>query len=82
MPDALSALAKSLHKALVAVGFDLERRAFKPHVTLLREAREPSAWPPLHVDPWMVREFVLVESVRDHHGSRYEIRERFALEAT
>lgn len=79
--DRLSGLAGSLEQALREAGFNLERRAFSPHVTLLRGAREPHPWPPLPVLSWLVREVVLVESLRDNRGARYAVRERFALDA-
>lgn len=80
-PQALTALAHALAQALRDAQFDLDRRAFTPHVTLLRDACEPDHWPPLPAASWAVTEFLLIESVRDQRGATYVVRERFALEA-
>lgn len=79
VPVALVALVDALSQALREAGFSLERRAFTPHLTILREAREPRAWPPLPPMHWPVNEFLLMESLRDARGMRYEVRERYAL---
>lgn len=78
IPEPLAALARSLARRLDEAGFALERRAFAPHVTLLRNAREPID-APLPRTTWHVAEFALIESVRDEYGSKYVVRERFAL---
>lgn len=43
----LSALAERIQSALRARGFDIERRPFKPHITLAREVRSDA---PLRLD--------------------------------
>ena len=50
-PQALLALHVRLGAALRALGLPVERRAFRPHVTLAREAAPGGPWPaqpPLH----------------------------------
>ncbi len=47
---ALSDLAEHLQEALRARGFDIERRAFKPHITLARQVALPAP-PRLSVPP-------------------------------
>lgn len=79
VPAALTALAEVLAQTLRQAGFTLERRPFTPHVTMLREAREPRAWLPLPATLWRVDDYALVESVREARGVRYEVRERYAL---
>lgn len=71
-PPALTALAEGLGAALQARGFRTERRAFKPHVTLLREV---VAAPPLTMAPlqWQVRQFVLAASEPAPRGVHYRI---------
>lgn len=81
-PTALAALAANLAHALAEGGFALERRAFRPHVTLVRNAPKPQTLPPLPPAPdlaWPVTQFVLVHSLVGSAGSRYEIMRRFRL---
>ena len=74
-PQLLLDLVKSLHDELRRGNFVLEDRPFAAHVTLLRKAKRPAAFPALPPVEWPVREFSLVASV---HG-RYRILETFQL---
>ncbi|MEN9783315.1 MAG: hypothetical protein RJA24_658 [Pseudomonadota bacterium] len=74
-PPALTALHGQLTDALRLHGFHTERRAFKPHVTLLRDAVAPPPSSPegmmrMH---WPVRNFVLACSVPAPRGVRYRL---------
>jgi len=73
VPAALTTLANGLIDALRAAGFQLERRNFAPHVTLLRRIHD--AFPERDVAPvdWRVERFVLVESQRLPQGAQYRI---------
>ncbi len=72
-PEPLDACAAALASALAGAGFPTERRAFVPHVTLLRRIERPIA--PCEVEPilWPARRIALVRSRRDSEGARYEI---------
>ena len=66
-----------LHQRLRRLGFRLEDRPFRPHITLLRRARrrartdiEPLVWP--------VNEFVLVRSQLTPEGAQYMILRRWS----
>lgn len=61
----LTALARSLESALRSRGFSLERRAFRPHVTLVRQLTAPRPVD-LRIFPksMVVREISLMESER------------------
>ncbi len=77
--EPLAALAADLAERLRAAGFELERRPFAGHVTLLRKAR-CGHLPPLPAPiAWQVRDFVLVESHLDAQGARYETIGRWPL---
>jgi 2'-5' RNA ligase len=78
-PEALVELADALGRELRGVGFRLETRPFKVHVTLLRNARCGQEKPALEPMEWVAREFVLVQSVLGPQGSAYTILERFPL---
>jgi 2'-5' RNA ligase len=78
-PQVLAGFAGELADRLRAAGFQIERRAFKPHLTLLRKIAVPFAprdMAPVH---WQVDEFVLVESVLGTEGARYRTLARWPL---
>lgn len=75
---ALAALEEALRNSLIAAGFVLVERRFRPHITLAREpaARVP-AQSPAEPLAWPFGEFVLVESHLGRTGARYEVVARF-----
>lgn len=80
IPLQLERVVANLTAWLGAIGFELEKRKFTPHVTLVRDAQYaamPGVLAPL---PWRVEEFVLVRSQRLPRGSQYEIVARWPLE--
>jgi 2'-5' RNA ligase len=80
IPLALERLAANLADWLHGLGFEIEKRRFAPHVTLVRDAQHagmPGVPQPVH---WRVEEFVLVRSQRLPRGSQYEIVARWPLE--
>lgn len=80
VPEALRALAAMLEQRVAQHRFRFDRRPYKPHITLLRNARWTDD--PLPLMPpaeWSVREFVLVQSAPDENGAHYEILARFPL---
>jgi RNA 2',3'-cyclic 3'-phosphodiesterase len=78
IPDGLAALAAGLAAALVAAGLGSEDRPYRPHATLLRDARCVSL-PELEGFNWRVRDFVLVESTLAPAGSTYQVIGRWPL---
>ncbi|HWA14049.1 MAG TPA: RNA 2',3'-cyclic phosphodiesterase [Burkholderiales bacterium] len=79
-PPALQRLAANLVDWLQALGFELEKRRFAPHVTLVRDAQHaamPGVPQPVR---WHVEDFVLVRSQRLPRGSQYEIVARWPLD--
>jgi len=73
---ALPALQSVLERELRARGFDLEDRAFNPHVTLVRKIGKAVPPAPIARIEWRSRAFTLVESTGD---GRYEVRESWEL---
>lgn len=72
IPDALRDLAASLEGWLRGAGFELERRPFMPHVTLVRQAQcvpLPGSMAPIE---WRVETFALINSQIGPGGARYE----------
>lgn len=78
-PEPLADLQMRLSDWLESIGFTLERRAFKPHVTLVRKSTGKVATAAIESMRWPVDEYVLVQSTLDATGSRYEVMGRFAL---
>ena len=70
-PAALLQLERTLWDALVAVGFERERRPYRAHVTLARKAKPVEE----AIDPvtWPVSELALVESRPGARHSVYEV---------
>ena len=73
---ALSALQSDLAGRLRDRGFQLEDRAFTPHITLVRKLGKPVPRAPMPPIEWRSRALTLVETTGD---GRYEIRESWVL---
>lgn len=81
VPAALLELQSELERRLRKHRFNFETREFKPHVTLLRHAKWTDVpLPEMPVVCWQAREFVLVQSLGDERGARYEVLARIALD--
>lgn len=70
-PDALADLAAQLTQRLQTEGLPVDRREFKPHVTLVRRCERAVEERAIGPVTWKVERFVLVESLRDALGARY-----------
>lgn len=80
VPEQLSLLVQQLEQQLRRHRFHFEQRSYKPHVTLLRHAQWSDApLPEMMAVNWRVLDFVLVQSLRDEQGARYEVLARFPL---
>ncbi|HEX9451734.1 MAG TPA: RNA 2',3'-cyclic phosphodiesterase [Burkholderiales bacterium] len=80
IPESLRDLAANLEGWLRGAGFELEHRAFTPHVTLVRKAQcapLPDAMVPI---AWQVDEFSLIRSELAPGGSRYSVLHTWPLE--
>ena len=71
VPGELVQLERYLWDALVAAGFERERRPYRPHVTLARKARFVDS--PVHPVVWPVSKLGLVESRPGARHSVYEV---------
>lgn len=78
-PAPLIALQESLERWLRSRGYAPDRRAFRPHITLVRNAA--GEWPLARIPAveWDVTDFVLVRSSADAEGARYDVLARFPL---
>jgi 2'-5' RNA ligase len=73
VPEPLAELVEELKRGVRKLGCKLERRPFRPHLTLARKVRKRVA--ACTVDPirWPVRELALVASELTPEGSRYQV---------
>ena len=79
VPAPLRDLAANLAGWLRGAGFELEERAFTPHVTLVRKAQcapLPDFMAPIE---WHVEDLVLVRSTSSSEGLRYQAIGRWPL---
>ncbi len=76
MSDAFTALDWRVRSSMGEVGLSLDARAFRPHVTLARFARDakdaPSASPVVALPPLRFTSLVLYSSTLAKQGARYE----------
>lgn len=87
---ALVALAGKVERVCQSVGLEPERRSFHPHITLARwkgrRTREVQHYLEraggLSSEPFVIREFSLVESHLSRHGAHYEEVGRYQLAST
>ena len=79
-PEALETLHKTLGTSLAECDFQVERRPYAPHMTLMRKpAHQPEVFEKTEPIFWQVKAFVLVESLSFEGEVRYEVCEQYAL---
>jgi len=80
VPKRLAQLVSDLEQRLRHHHFKFDRRAYKPHVTLLRHAHwTDSPLSAMKKVVWHVRDFALVQSVSEGQSMRYEVLAKFEL---
>lgn len=78
IPVQLAGLVSGLEQNLRRHRFHFDHRPYKPHITLLRKARwSDQELPPMPAVSWQIEDFVLVRSLGDEQGARYEVLVRF-----
>lgn len=80
VPPRLLQLVERLEERLSRHHFKFERRAYKPHVTLLRNAHwTDQPLPEMQAVRWQIGDFALVQSARQAGLARYRVLARFPL---
>lgn len=80
IPPQMLQLVSNLESRLKAHRFRFDRREYKPHVTLLRNAQwRDSPLPEMKRVTWQARNFALVQSAPDKKGANYRVLGRFSL---
>jgi 2'-5' RNA ligase len=77
VPPELAALVADLRAALLEARVPFDAKPFVAHLTLIRKARPGFRMPRFVPIDWLVRDFVLVQSVTGPDGSRYEVAKRW-----
>lgn len=78
-PPELEALRRNLDAGLSEAGRGLEKRNWRPHVTLARKVTGPVKAGTVEPVRWRIRDFVLVRSVTHASGPEYTILSRYSL---
>jgi 2'-5' RNA ligase len=79
-PQQLAQLVGALEQRLSVHGFKFDRRAYQPHVTLLRNARwTDAALPEMRPVCWQIMDFALVQSASRNGLASYQVMARFPL---
>ena len=79
VPRALIDLQQNLGRQIAECEYTPEERPYSPHLTVARkiyQAPEPVAVAAIH---WQVDRFVMVESISDFAGVRYEVVKSYSL---
>ncbi|TAN83751.1 MAG: RNA 2',3'-cyclic phosphodiesterase [Gallionella sp.] len=80
LPQQLAQLVEALEQSLARHRFKFDRRDYKPHVTLLRNARWTDApLPAMSPVRWQIKDFALVQSVPRDGLPGYSVLARFPL---
>jgi 2'-5' RNA ligase len=80
VPPQLMQLVHVLEQNLSQHHFHFDKRAYNPHVTLLRHAQWNDApLPDMNSVVWQVGSFALVQSAPDENGANYQVLARFQL---
>ena len=80
IPPTISALAAQLEQACVNCGLTPEKRAYVPHLTLLRNARQAPVMVTMKPRHWPVDSFALISSETLPQGAAYTELQRWALQ--
>lgn len=75
-PDLLG-FAAELHDRVQHLGFRLQKRVFRPHITLIRRARRRARTAPIRLN-WRLTELTLTASELDPAGANYTVLRRWS----
>lgn len=77
VPDVLIELQKNLGKEISCCDYQPETRYYFPHVTVARKVMQPPELSQMAAIHWQVDRFVLIESVSESGGVRYQVLEEY-----
>jgi len=82
VPSCQRRLFDDLATRLSDAGFSLDKHAYTPHVTLVRDARCDNLPELPESISWPVSDFVLVESLLQPSGANYRVLDRWVLKSS
>ena len=77
IPQQLKKWYEILGCALSSCDYQIDKRPYAPHVTLMRKLNKPGIFEGFQPIWWRVNEFVLVESVSVDGGMEYRVVKRY-----
>jgi 2'-5' RNA ligase len=78
-PQALFDLQNALHDGVRAADFDVDRRTFRPHITVAREIVTPIETYTTSPCIWDVDKFSLIQAEKSGNSVKYEIIDQWPL---
>jgi RNA 2',3'-cyclic 3'-phosphodiesterase len=78
-PAELFSLVNALRNALSAAGFGFDQHAYKPHITLIRNAKCDTAVDSIKPIEWRAKEWCLIQSKQTKNGVDYIPLKRWLL---
>jgi len=79
IPPALAELWQDLHSRLAAVGFSLEPKRLRPHVSLAGKVAAAPLLPPMAACAWQAEELCLLRSASAAERGAYTVVDRWPL---
>lgn len=79
IPDALKQLVFDLQQNLIDCGYEPDKRDYKPHLTLVKKAKQPPVTHEIEPILWQVDTFCLVESKTYATGAEYRVIKRWNI---
>ena len=73
IPEALVELQATLQAEVSRSGFSIDTRAFKPHITMVRNGVREFEQRTIPRIPWVVKSFSLVDSTQTASGTNYSV---------
>ena len=77
IPQSLNDLHKRLAEAFSNCDFNIDKRVYAPHVSLMRKISMPGECVDFEAVKWKINEFVLVESMSIEAGVKYKVIRRY-----
>lgn len=82
VPQALIELQATLQAEVSRSGFSIDTRAFKPHITMVRNGAREIEQRTIPRVPWVVKSFNLVDSRQTASGTRYSVVKTWRMTGT
>ena len=82
VPQALVELQAALQAEVSRSGFSIDTRAFKPHITMVRDGAHEIKQRTIPRIPWVVKSFSLLDSTQTATGTSYSVVKTWRMTGT